>query len=236
MKNFIIFNFITYLSAFARQFLLSALFITSLATISFGQQNNLAQTQYAKAKIDISHLAALEDKADEVVEVAIDRKTLRLAEKFFGKSTDPDEIKIKELIGGIEGIWVRVFEFEKENGYAASDYENIRSQMQGNGWTKLVGVRSKKKDSTKVEVSLMTDDNDNILGVAIIAAEPNQLAVVNIVGTFDPARIRELSGKFKIPDLELEGLGMVKKKNKDKSDESKDDKKDEIKEVKKQDS
>ncbi len=233
MCNFLIFKFIISFSAIARQFLLSALFITVLANISFGQQTNLAQSQYAKAKIDISHLAALEDKADEVVEVTIDRKTLRLAEKFFGKSTDPDEVKIKELIAGIEGIFVRVFEFEKENGYATSDYENIRSQMQGTGWTKLVGVRSKKKDATKVEVSLMTDDNDNILGVAIIAAEAKQLAVVNIVGTFDPARIRELSGKFKIPDLELEGLGMVKKKSKDKSEDAK---KDEAKEVKKQDS
>ena len=67
---------------------------------------------------------------------------------------------------------------------------------------------------------MMTDDDDNLLGLAIIAAEPKQIAVVNIVGTFDPARIRELSGKFKgLPDLDLDGLGIVKKKDKAKEED-----------------
>ena len=229
MTNFINYNFIANLTALARQMFLPVLFIICLMTGLYAQANNLAQSQYAKAKIDISHLAGLETKAESVVEVSIDRKTLRLAEKFFSKSTDPDEQKIRELISGIEGIWVRVFEFEKDDEYTVNDYENLRTQIQGAGWTKLVGVTSKKKDKMHVEVSLMTDDNDNILGVAIIAAEPKQLAVVNIVGTFDPARIRELSGKFKIPDLDLEGIGIVTKKSKDKDkDKEKEKPKEEV--------
>lgn len=225
MKPFILFQFITSVAALARQLFLPTLFILYAATISFGQ-NNLAQSQqYAKAKIDVSHLTALEDKAASVIDVNVDRRTLRLAEKFF-KNDNPDEKAIKELIAGIEGITVKVFEFEKEGEYQASDYQMLKTQIDNNpNWIRLAGVRSKKKDMINVEVSIMTDDNDNLLGVAIIAAEKEHLAVINIIGTFDIAKIRDLSGKFNIPDLELEGLGIVKKKTKkkDKEEEKKPD-------------
>ena len=221
MKQFILFQFITNLAAIVRQFLLPSLFILSAATLSFGQ-NNLAQSQkYAQARIDVSHLAALEEKAASVVDVNIDRRTLRLAEKFF-KNDNPDEKAIKELIAGIEGITVKVFEFEKEGEYQASDYQILKTQIDNNpNWIRLAGVRSKKKNMVNVEVSIMTDENDDLLGVAIIAAEKEHLAVINIIGTFDIAKIRDLSGKFNIPDLELEGLGIVKKKTKEKKDEEK---------------
>ncbi len=220
MITFIIFQFISKTTAVTKQLFLLAFFIFLLAPVSFAQQSNLAQSQYAKAKIDISHLARLEDKASEVVDVTIDRRTLRLALKYFSNSKDPDEIKIRDLVAGIEGIYVKVYQFENEKEYAVSDFETIHTQLKAPGWIRLAGVRSKKKDATNVEVSMMTDDDDNLLGLTIIAAEPKQIAVVNIVGTFDPARIRELSGKFKgLPDLDLDGLGIVKKKDKTKDEE-----------------
>lgn len=221
MKQFIFFQFITNLAAIARHFLLPSLFILSAATLSFGQ-NNLAQSQqYAKARIDVSHLSALEDKAASVIDVNVDRRTLRMASKFF-KDSDPNEKEIKDLIAGIEGITVKIFEFEKEGEYQASDYQMLKTQIDNNpNWIRLAGVRSKKQDMVNVEVSIMTDENDNLLGVAIIAAEKEHLAVINIIGTFDIAKIRDLSGKFNIPDLELEGLGIVKKKTKEKKEEEK---------------
>lgn len=220
MKHIIFFNLISHLAALARQLFLPIFILLCVATVSFGQ-NNFSNPQYAKAKVDINHLAALEDKAESVIDVAVDRRTLRLAEKFF-KDTDADEKKIKELIAGIEGIWVKVFEFEKEGEYQASDYQMLKTQLDANpNWIKLAGVRSKKKDMVNIEVSIMTDEKDNLLGVAIIAAEKQHLAVINIIGTFDLAKIRDLSGKFSIPDLELEGLGVVKKKTKSSDKEEK---------------
>ena len=223
MKPFILFQFITNIAAIVRQVLLPTLFILCATAISFGQSNFAPNPQYAKARIDVSHLAALEDKAASVIDVNVDRRTLRLAEKFF-KNDNPDEKAIKELISGIEGITVKIFEFEKEGEYQPADYQMLKTQIDNNpNWIRLAGVRSKKKDMLNVEVSIMTDENDNLLGVAIIAAEKEHLAVINIIGTFDIAKIRDLSGKFNIPDLELEGLGVVKKKTKEKTEEKKPD-------------
>ena len=220
MITYTIFTFFSKATTITKQLFLLAFFSFLLAPVSFAQQNNLAQSPYAKAKIDISHLERLEDQASEVVDVTIDRRTLRLALKYFSNSKDPDEIKIRDLVAGIEGIYVKVYQFENEKEYAVSDFETIHTQLKAPGWIRLAGVRSKKKDATNVEVSMMTDDDDNLLGLTIIAAEPKQIAVVNIVGTFDPARIRELSGKFKgLPDLDLDGLGIVKKKDKAKEED-----------------
>lgn len=223
MKHFILYQFLTHIAAIVRRLFLPLLFIVGIATLSFGQTNLAQSQQYAKAKIDVSHLTALEEKAASVVDVNLDRRTLRIAEKFF-KTDKPDELAIKELIAGIEAITVKIFEFEKEGEYQASDYQMLKTQIDNNpSWIRLAGVRSKKKDMLNIEVSIMTDEKDNLLGVAIIAAEKEHLAVINIIGTFDIAKIRDLSGKFNIPDLELEGLGIVKKKvrNKDKEEEKK---------------
>lgn len=214
------------------RFVTGSILVAVMTAAAVFAQGNQANTQYAKAKLDLSSLSGLEDKAESVAEVNVDRKTLRLAEKFL-KSDDPEEAKVKELIRGIEGIWVKVYEFEKDGDYNSPDFEKLRSQLNNPAWTRLAGVKSRKKDKIDVEVAIMTDDNDNILGLSVIALEPKQLAVVNIVGNFDPARIRELSGKFKIPDLDLEGIGVMKKKGKDDSKEkdkakekAKDEKKD----------
>ena len=37
----------------------------------------------------------------------------------------------------------------------------------------------------------------------VIAAEPRELTVVNIVGTIDPAQLSDLGGRFHIPGLDL---------------------------------
>jgi hypothetical protein len=221
MKSLILFQIINQLAALARQLLLPTLFILCTTAISFGQNNLQPNPQFARAKIDVSHLAALEDKAASVIDVNVDRRTLRMASKFF-KDSDPKEKEIKDLIAGIEGITVKIFEFEKEGEYNPSDYQMLKTQIDNNPlWIRLTSVVSKKKDMINVEVSIMTDENDNLLGVAIIAAEKEHLAVINIIGTFDLAKIRDLSGKFNIPDLELEGLGVVKKKTKEKKEEEK---------------
>jgi hypothetical protein len=41
-------------------------------------------------------------------------------------------------------------------------------------------------------------------GLAIIASEPREFTIVNIVGAVDLEKLRQLEGQFGIPKLELE--------------------------------
>lgn len=153
------------------------------------------------ARLDIGRIDGLASKAAETIEVSLDERLLRIAAKFL-KQEDPDEAKVRELVSGLKGVYVRVFEFDKPGEYSQNDLEGLRSQLQAPGWTKIVGVRS-RRDGENVDVHLKYQ-GDNVLGLAIIAAEPKELTVVNIVGPIDLEKLSRLEGQFGIPKLELE--------------------------------
>jgi len=153
------------------------------------------------AKLQIDHLNKLADKAAEVVEVTLDERLLQLAAKFLS-SSNPAEAKVKEIVMGLKGVYVRVFEFDKPGEYSSSDLESIRSQLRPPGWHKIVGVIS-RRGGANVDVHLKYQ-GENIAGLAIIAADPSELTIVNIIGPIDLDKVRQLEGQFGIPKLNLE--------------------------------
>jgi Domain of unknown function (DUF4252) len=157
-------------------------------------------------------LSKLADKASEVVDVTLDGNMLRLAGKFLSKD-DPDEVKVKNLITGLKGIYVKAYEFDKEGEYSPADVEALRSQVRGPGWSRMVGVLS-KKDGQNAEI-FMKLDGDRIGGLLILAAEPKELTIVSIVGSIDVDQLSELGGHFGIPDVEVRREGKKTEKTKD---------------------
>ncbi len=167
------------------------------------------------AKIDMSHLDKFTERADKVINVTVDEQLLRLAASFLSDKK-PDEAKIKEMILGLKGVFVKRFEFEKEGEFTLADVESIRSQLSAPGWSSVANVRSKREGN--YDVSLMSEGSV-IKGLAVLAAEAKAFTVVNIVGPIDLAKLAELEGKFGIPHFGLEQIPGVsvtdKKKDKD---------------------
>lgn len=162
------------------------------------------------AKIQIDHLNKLAEKAQEVVEVTLDERLLQLAAKFLSNN-NPTEAKVKEIISGLKGVYVRVLEFDKPGEYAPSDIETIRAQLRQPGWQKIVGVFSRRGgDNVDVHLKLQGED---IVGLAIIAADPTQLTVVNVIGPIDLEKLRQLEGQLGIPKLDLEKGGKGRTRN-----------------------
>jgi Domain of unknown function (DUF4252) len=163
------------------------------------------------ARLDIGRIDGLAARAAETVEVSLDERLLRIAAKFL-KNEDPDEARVKELVSGLKGVYVRVFEFDNPGEYSPGDLEGLRSQLQAPGWTKIVGVRS-RRDSQNVDVHIKYQ-GDNVLGLSIIAAEPKELTVVNIVGPIDLEKLSQLEGQFGIPKLGLEKEEKIRNRRK----------------------
>lgn len=125
--------------------------LASLALLLFFGAAITARAQ--TARLEMGQLDRLGAKASQSVDVSIDERMMQLAAKFLS-SKDPDEIKIKEVVAGLKGIYVKVFEFEREGEYTQADMASIRSQLTNPGWTRLVNVISKKDGS--IEVYLMS--------------------------------------------------------------------------------
>jgi len=151
------------------------------------------------ARLDMSQLERLGAKATETVDVNIDERMMQLAAKFLS-GKDPDEVKIKELVSGLKGIYVKVFEFEREGDYSQADVEAIRSQLTNPAWARIVNVNSKKEGS--LEVYLMTNASQ-IGGLVVLARDPKELVIVNIIGPVDLEKLSQLEGHFGIPELEI---------------------------------
>ncbi|HLJ85889.1 MAG TPA: DUF4252 domain-containing protein [Candidatus Angelobacter sp.] len=145
------------------------------------------------AKLQLNNLEKLSHKASEVVDVTLDGPMLQFASKFLDDK-DEDEVKAKALLKGLEGVYVKSFEFDKDDEYSAEDVEAIRAQLNGPGWSKMVEARSKR--SHEIDEVFVMKAGDKIGGIAVLVADARELTVVNIVGTIDPNQIRELADHF----------------------------------------
>jgi len=123
---------------------------------------------------------------------------LSFASKFMdGK--DKDDAAAKQLIEGLDGIYVRDYTFDKEGQYSMDDIDQLRKTFETGEWTPMVRERERKSgETTDIFVKLVNGESH---GMFILTAEPKELTIVLILG---PIRMDEL-GKLH----GLAGLGAL---------------------------
>ena len=181
-------------------------------------QTALAQSSQLPAPSPIEkELAA---RASDVTEVTLGKNMLAFAAKIMN-GKDDDDAEARHLIEGLDGIYVREYEFDKAGEYSAEEVDQLRKYFETSDWTPMVKSRERKTgESTDVMVKLVNGESH---GIFILDAEPKELTIVLILG---PIKMDEL-GKLKV----IGGLGAlgdvandvdkVKDKDKDKSKDKK---------------
>jgi hypothetical protein len=159
----------------------------SLLALGLGAQD-------IKFPVNIEKLAA---KAVETVDVTLDSTMLQLASRFLSEKKQ-EEAEARRIISGLQGIYVRSFEFNKPGEYSPADLESIRTQLKAPLWSRVAGVRSKQEG--EIAEVYMKKEGDRITGLVVIAAEPQELTIVNIVGPINPEDLGRL-GQFGIPPI-----------------------------------
>jgi len=145
-------------------------------------------------------LDRLSQKAEESVDVTLDGSLLKLAARFIDKD-DPDAAKVRRIIARLEGVYVRSYQFASDGAYDRADVESVRTQLQAPLWGRIVGYRC-RNSGEDVDVYIKTPPNGQVGGVVIIAADPRELTIVNVVGSIAPEDVAELGGQFHIPRLQ----------------------------------
>jgi len=136
------------------------------------------------ARLQLDYLNKLAEKANDTVDVTVDAAMLKQTAGFLaGKGSDPT--KVQQLLEGITGIYVKSFKFDTPGGYTDLDVEAVRKQLARPGWARVVGVRE-NREITEIYLWKERDTNG---GLAVIAAQPNELTIVNIVGRVDLASL-----------------------------------------------
>jgi len=157
--------------------------------------------QAADPLLKLPNFDGLTEKAEKAVTITLDPVLLRLAARFLDP-TDPEDAAVKEVMQGIGGIYVRSFTFAEDFAYPVADVEAVRKQLGVPGWHRLVEVRS-RKEQTKVDIYMLVE-KEQAKALALIASEPREFTIVNIVGSVDLDKLHRLEGQFGIPKLEIE--------------------------------
>src|SRR5260370_34715321 len=94
--------------------------------------------QEIKLPVNLERLAA---KAEESVDVTLSGPMLRLAAKFIS-DRDADAAKIRNLIAGLDGIYVRSFTFARDGEYNMADVEALRAHGHAPAMVRIEGFTS----------------------------------------------------------------------------------------------
>ena len=137
-------------------------------------------------------------RASNVSEVTLGKGMLDFAARFMdGK--DEDQAAVKLLIYGLDGIYVRDYEFDKEGQFSAGQIEQLRKYFETSEWSPLVRDRdSKTGESSDVMVKLVNGQSG---GLFILDVEPKEISIVLILGPIRMDQLGELKG--------LSGLGAL---------------------------
>jgi hypothetical protein len=193
-----------------KRFMIILLLSGILAVPSLAQDSSLP----APSPVE-KELAA---RASDVTEVTLGKNMLAFAAKVMDDK-DEDEVQTRHLIEGLDGIYVRSYEFDKDGAYTADEVDRLRKYFETSDWSSIVKERSRKDgEATDVMIKMVNGESH---GLFILTAEPKELTIVLILGpikTEDLARLKGISGLGALGDVakDVDGKDKDKDKSKDK--------------------
>jgi hypothetical protein len=180
-------------------------FVFALSLVAASALAARAQTSTSGAgRIQLESLDRLAPRASETVNVQLDESLLSIGAQFL-EADDPEEKNIKEVVAGLKGVYVRVLEFKAAGEYAEGDIAPLRDQLRAPGWTRIVGIQSRKEGLENAEVYLSRTTAGRVDGLVFMAAGPKQIVFVNLVGAVDLEKLRKLEGNLGIPEITIGG-------------------------------
>jgi hypothetical protein len=163
----------------------------ALAASGIASMGTMAMAQAPSPLLPPQLEKDLAARASNVTEVTLDKSMLGFASKFMDRK-DKNQAAVNELIQGLDGIYVRSYEFDKEGQYSMDDIEKVRQAFTAPEWSPMVHERElKSKETTDVMMKLV---NGEPHGMFVLSAEPKELTIVLILGPIRMDQLGELSG------------------------------------------
>jgi hypothetical protein len=158
-------------------------------------------------KLNLSFLDRLAERATEKQEVTLDESMLRSAVPGLVRP-GPKADAARQVLSGLKGVYVRNYEFDSDKAYSMEDIAAIRKQLSAPGWMKIVSNEEKGKGNQwELQEIYFFQQAGKTGGLFIINAEPGELSVVNIVGSFDFSDLGALGGILGVPNNITNSLG-----------------------------
>lgn len=161
-------------------------------------------------------------RASDVTEVTLGKNMLAFAAKFMHDKDDEND-NVRQLIEGLDGIYVRDYQFDKEGEYSVDQLDQLRKSFGTPEWQPIVHEHERKSgETTDILMKVVNGENK---GMFILSAEPRDLTIVLILGPIRPedlGKLHGIAGLGALADVEKDAHMKVKEKNKDNTKVKKD--------------
>jgi hypothetical protein len=199
--------------------LVAGLLLMGAATFIAGARAQNVQGQTSPLPLPPAVEKDLAARASNVTEVTLGKNMLAFAAKFMN-GKDEDEAATRKLIEGLDGIYVRDYEFDKDGEYSMEEVQKLRQYFETSEWSPIVRSRERRTgETTDVLVKMV---NGETHGMFILSAEPRELAIVLILGPIrmeDLGRLKGIGGLGALGDVEKDMHSKDKDKTTDKDKE-----------------
>lgn len=149
------------------------------------------------SQLDLPSFAGLRAKASHSVDITIGPVLLKFAEMVGGPPGERDRAELRRILAGLRSVRVRSYGFDADFVYAKADIDRIRAQLNAPGWTQMVHTQNRDQNED-VDVYVSLDDHV-MKGLAVVASDPRNFTVVDIVGSIDLQDLAKLEQHLGIP-------------------------------------
>jgi hypothetical protein len=147
-------------------------------------------------QLDLPAFEDLKQKATRCVDFTIGSGTLGFVSGLISRD-DPDSAEAKKALAGLKSVQVRAYQFASDFVYSRRDVDEVRSQLSSPGWSHLVHARdTQKQQDVDIYVAL---DGNTIKGLAIIASEPREFAIISVVGSIELKDFAKVQKRLGLP-------------------------------------
>ncbi len=150
------------------------------------------------AKLKLPEFRSLAGKATESVNISLSPWLLHMAGSFIDEK-DEDSVATKHLLAGIKALEIRSYQFATDNAYSSADIDAVRNQLAGPGWSQIMQVHHREKRED-VDMYVLIENNVTE-GFALIASEPREFTIINIVGSINIDDLPKLQSHLHLEKL-----------------------------------
>jgi hypothetical protein len=150
------------------------------------------------ATIAMPDFKPLESKAKECVNISLGPWLIHSMGMFLDDK-DPEDAAAKKLLSGIKSIQISSFQFDSDSAYSRADVDTVRRQLQSPGWTPMMAVHDRDRGED-VDMYLLIE-NQQTRGFTLIASEPREFTIINIVGSINMSDLPKLQKQLHLGRL-----------------------------------
>lgn len=161
-----------------------------------------APAQDERGRLRLEGLDRLAPQAVETVRVELDGGLISFGCAMLSDG-DPEERAVKEMCGGLRGVYVRGLEFKAAGHLGEADLAALREQLRAPAWSRIVDIGKRDEGLEKAEV-YAASEGGRVHGLVLLFVDQKELTVINVVGHIELDKLRRLTGVLNLPKVRIE--------------------------------